>query len=150
MIEEFSLAMSEVAPLVGFHGKVDAYGLTGLGLIMVDTITPACQKGLYDYNLDNLKDKSTAEIAEIIEDSISTEESERAKMLEALLRIHLNETYKEDKQVLINKINDLVNMKMISTTKEGKPKDMKDVEEILNRLATIANGEALDLKDYDL
>ena len=41
-IEEISMRMTEETPLVGFHGRVDSYGLRSLGVIMLDTMSPSC------------------------------------------------------------------------------------------------------------
>ena len=42
-VNEFSVAMAEELPLVGFHGRVDDYGIVSLGLIMLDTFSEECQ-----------------------------------------------------------------------------------------------------------
>ena len=101
--------MSELTPLVGFHGHTDGVGLLGLGLILVDAVSPICQESKTTYNLSQLGDMSAAQIAEIIENGITAEESERAILLESVLRAHVLEKTKDDKSVLIGKITNLIN-----------------------------------------
>ena len=41
---EFKVAITPEIPLVGFHARSDDIGLTKLGLILVDTVSPECQR----------------------------------------------------------------------------------------------------------
>lgn len=43
LITEYMTRLSDEAPLVGFHGMSDSYGLTSLGLILLDSLDPVCQ-----------------------------------------------------------------------------------------------------------
>ena len=40
--------LPEETPLVGLHGKVDMFGITQLGLILVDTLDPVCREPMKD------------------------------------------------------------------------------------------------------
>ena len=42
------LRLPSDTPLVGFHGMVNMLGMTSLGVILVDTLDPVCQKPLLD------------------------------------------------------------------------------------------------------
>ena len=44
-VEVTSMAISKVAPLVGFHAAVGQTGINQLGLIFYDTISPSCLSG---------------------------------------------------------------------------------------------------------
>ena len=45
---ETIIDLPEETPLVGFHGKVDSFGITSLGLILVDTLDPVCSEPMTD------------------------------------------------------------------------------------------------------
>ena len=42
-----TLRLPEEVPLVGFHGRTDGELLKSLGLILLNTVDPHCQKALY-------------------------------------------------------------------------------------------------------
>ena len=79
-ISETTLRLPKETPLVGFHAKVDVFGLVQLGLILVDTLDEQCQ--MKDFRYASLKEafkyQDQVEQAEYMEGGINEEERERA------------------------------------------------------------------------
>jgi len=72
--------------------------------------------------------------AKVVEGMMTNEERERAKMLEAILRYDLIRQSKEDKEVTVQKIKNLINLKPINITNDGLPVSEEDFDEIFDRL----------------
>ena len=81
------LRLPKETPLVGFHAKVDIFGIVQLGLILVDTLDEQCQYSSWyqDYVKDAVEGEDQFEQAEYVEGAITDNEMERAKALEAIL-----------------------------------------------------------------
>ena len=75
--------LSELAPLVGFHGEVDSEGIKALGLIFYDTLDASCRLPTTDSS--EYTNMTEAEITQLIEAEISTDEKKRAQALENIL-----------------------------------------------------------------
>ena len=81
------LRLPKETPLVGFHAKVDVFGIVSLGLILVDTLDEQCQYANWyqDYVEDIVDGEDQFEQAEYVEGAITDNEYERSKALEAIL-----------------------------------------------------------------
>lgn len=81
------LRLTPEAPLVGFHGMASEDSLDSLGLILVDTLNPRCQfiKPSLNKELEFLAPYSEVAQDLVVENSITPEEQNRAKAIEAIL-----------------------------------------------------------------
>ena len=70
-IEEITMRMTEETPLVGFHGRVDSYGLRSIGLIMLDTMSPNCLHSSVSSDFSMVHGGSATEQAEDAEGRIT-------------------------------------------------------------------------------
>ena len=79
-ITETTLRLPKETPLVGFHARVDVFGLVSLGLILVDTLDEQCQLANYQYAYlkEAFKYQDKSEQAMGMEGGITREEKERA------------------------------------------------------------------------
>ena len=126
--------MSNETPLVGFHGYVDYEGIVQLGLIFHDAISDECQNSRRSNEISMIDGMDEYSQAKVVEGMMTNEERERAKMLEAILRYDLIRQSKEDKEVTVQKIKNLINLKPINITNDGLPVSEEDFDEIFDRL----------------
>ena len=117
-IESISMTVPQEVPLVGFHGRVNEFGLVSLGLIMLDTISSKCLHSSSSFDMSLIQGNTAQEQADFAENSITKEEKERAKVLEAILRYDIMREAAVNKEELLQKIKDLVLGKEASD--EGK------------------------------
>lgn len=70
----FSYRITEETPLVGFHGRTDGLTLTALGLIFVDTTTPACLRVHDNIYQDYYEEAPLYEVSEASEHLLTADE----------------------------------------------------------------------------
>ena len=128
------LRLPSDTPLVGFHGKVNMLGMTSLGVILVDTLDPVCQKPLLDDSnmwMYQAMDDFTA--ASQTEGDISKQERARAQALEAILMdesLHNVHRTKEDIAEAIKALHQWAPINI----KNGVPESLDDLKNLINQL----------------
>ena len=112
------LRLPKETPLVGFHAKVDVFGMVSLGLILVDTLDKQCQYANWyeDYVEAAVPGEDQFEQAEYVEGAITDEEMERAQALEAILLISSIEDTRKSQDDIKKQIEKLHQEKPIQTT----------------------------------
>jgi len=73
-VEETLLRLEPETPLVGFHGMATEDGITSLGLILLDTMTPGCLLAREPEWGSWIDESSEFDIDEAVENSITREE----------------------------------------------------------------------------
>jgi len=111
----------------------DDVGLTSLGLIFVDTDNKSCQKALDLGGIDMYSGADIADMDQVIEDSVTKEEHERAVALEAILIYDSMLKAKENAKDIADQIQAL-NVKHPIRTQPTKPASEEELKELLNRL----------------
>jgi len=132
-VTEYMIRLSDEAPLVGFHGMSDSYGLTSLGLILLDKHDPVCQSPHDNANFNLYENMSIFEQSTTAEGSITQNEKDRAKALEAILKYDSMKKARESKQDIIRQIKLLNSQKPISV-KDNMPASADDLKEVFDRL----------------
>ena len=95
------IRLTDEAPLVGFHGWSDENGLVSLGLILYDSLDPVCQKPLDSANFSMYENMGIFEQSTAAEGSITQNEKDRAKALEAILKYDSMKKARESKGKII-------------------------------------------------
>ena len=132
-VTEYMTRLSDEAPLVGFHGMSDSYGLTNLGLILLDSLDPECQRPLDNSNFSLYENMSIFEQSTAAEGSITQNEKDRAKALEAILKYDSMVKARESKQDIIRQIK-LLNTRKPISVKDNMPASADDLKEVFDRL----------------
>jgi len=91
-VNQTMMRLTPQAPLVGFHAMADDDGLTSLGLIFFDALTPECQVvvPVTNSSLDNtwyeFEDMGIFEASNIVYQKITNNERKRAEALATILK----------------------------------------------------------------
>ena len=82
-VEIQTLNLTADAPLVGFHGKVDKFGIVSLGPILLDTLDPICQQPYKKLDMKMYKGMDDYEKSEATEATITEDERVSKTILKA-------------------------------------------------------------------
>ena len=141
--EETLLSLPDETPLVGFHGKVDFFGMSSLGLILVDTLDPVCQKPAFDdpnmWIYEAMDDFTAAEQSE---GAITGPERARAQALEAILMDESLHNSAKSKEAIRNEIKEMHKWAPISLNTNGVPESIDDLKTVLERLTQLDEEHA--------
>ena len=131
-VRQISYYLPKETPLVGLHGLVTEESIMSLGLILLDTMDPACQKQLETSKIGNLDTISKALLDFRVEDEISFNEQERAKILEAILQTDsLYESRYDNQDAIHTKIEELSKSKPVVLAKEEIDSDLFEIIDFL-------------------
>ena len=98
--------------------------------------------------IDGMSDFSQARV---VEGMITPEESKRAETVEALLRYDMIQKNHQAKEVTIQKIKNLINLKPINLTNDGLPATEEDFNELFDRLGMLEGTDiGISLTDDEI
>ena len=136
-IKETQLKLLEETPLVGFHAMIDPFGITSLGLILVDTLDPLCQHPLDIYDATIYKGMDEWQESIAAEESITEDEKMRADALESIILYDSMIKARWSKEEIYDQIKALEDWSPITfhDPKDPKPSSVEDLSAILDNLA---------------
>lgn len=103
-VTQYSHYLPKETPLVGLHGIQIEDGILSLGLILLDTLDPQCQKPLEAPTIRGVDVVSKYLMDEAIFYEITAYERERAEILEAIIRWNTVEDARLHKEEIHEKI----------------------------------------------